>query len=187
MKKYTLIGAGGHAKAIVETIQAAGDAIAEYVDPVEADWLCVPWVTDDSAPHEHMNIALGVGGIAPNLLFQRLNLLENYLARGYSAPPIIHVDARVSTSAELESGVVVLAGAIIQPAARVSKGVIVNTAAVVEHDCVIEPGVHIAPGAIVLGGCRIGMCAMIGAGAVILPAATVPARSTVPALTRYSN
>ncbi len=96
---------------------------------------------------------------------RRLELLDELLARGYVAPPLVHERAWVSPHARLEPGSVVLAMAAVNCGAVIERGVIVNTAAVVEHDCLLQAGVHVAPGCRLSGGVLVGSCAHLGTGA----------------------
>ena len=187
---YVLIGAGGHAKAIVEGITQRGETVVAYVDPREARWLPARRISEQGLAveiAEGAGIVIGIGGVAPENLEKRLSLLEGYRTSGMPAPAVVHPGAHVSSTAALGQGTIVLAGAVIQPGVTIHQGVIVNTGAIVEHDSEIGAGSHIAPGAIVLGGCRIGKCCMIGAGAVILPGATVADHSLIAAATRYPS
>lgn len=183
-----LIGAGGHAKAVVEAARASiGDVVA-YVDPRPVAWLQAAHLAADADVKANgIPIVIGMGGVSATQLKARLALLESYLSRGHPAPPVVHPQAHVSADAALQDGAIVLAGAIVQPGAVIGRGAIVNTRAVVEHDSKIGAGSHVAPGAIALGGCRIGRCVMIGAGAVVLPGATVADETLVPALTRHGE
>jgi len=176
-RDWILIGAGGHARAVVEGLVARGERIAAYVDPQSVDWLpnARRIAADaDADPHEG-NFVLGVGGLTVAQLRRRVAILEGYLARGATAPGVVHPTAIVSPSAVLEPGAMVLAGAIVQPNTRLARGAIVNTGAIVEHDCVVEEGAHVAPGAVVLGGCRVGAYAIVGTRSVVLPGLAVPA------------
>jgi sugar O-acyltransferase (sialic acid O-acetyltransferase NeuD family) len=183
-----LVGAGGHARALVEALTARRVAVAAYVDRAACAWLPgVPrYETDDaSASHRADGFVLGVGSVTPDGLARRLDLFRRYAARGWSAPPVVHPAAVVSASAVLGAGSHVLAAAVVQPGAAIGAAAIVNTGAIVEHDSSVGEGAHVAPGAIVLGGVRVGACAMIGAGAVVLQGAAVPERTLVPANTRF--
>lgn len=181
-----LVGAGGHAKGVVEALELSGRPVVIYVDPIRANWLKAAHQIDDAAVEPSAGaLAMGVGGVAPDALKSRLALLARYLDRGFDAPPVIHPMAVVSGKAHLAPGVIALAGAVIQPDARVGRGALINTGAIVEHDSVIGEGAHIGPGAVVLGGVTIGACCMIGAGAVVLPGAAVPAMTTVAAASRF--
>ena len=188
MRPVLLVGAGGHAKAIVETLREMGASIAAYIDPKPALWLDTRHVIeDDGVVPQDGDIVLGMGAVEPAGLCRRLKLLDSYLARGFMAQPVVHQAAHVSADAVLEPGVVVLAGAVVQPGAIVGRGSIVNTSAIVEHDSLIGMGTHVAPGAVVLGDCRVGECSMIGAGAVLLQACSVPQETLIPALTRIGK
>lgn len=183
-----LIGAGGHAKAVVEAAIVTVGEIAAYVDPRPAGWLRAAHLAADAdVKVTGIPVVIGMGGVTAAQLKARLALLDSYLGRGHPAPAVVHPEAHVSASARLESGAIVLAGAVVQPGAVIGRGAIVNTRAVVEHDSVIGEGSHVAPGAIVLGGCRVGCCAMIGAGAVVLPGVMVDDETLVPALTRHGG
>jgi sugar O-acyltransferase (sialic acid O-acetyltransferase NeuD family) len=185
---FVLVGAGGHAKALVEVVRASGGTISRYVDRKEAAWLDAPHTaSDDVVDPAEGSVLLGIGGVTPDELERRLALFDRYVARGFRSEPVRHPAAWVSTSAELAAGVVVLAGAVVQPHARIGRGAIINSGAIVEHDSVVGDGSHVAPGAIVLGACRIGRCCMIGAGSVILPEVEVADRSLVAAGTRRGH
>ncbi len=185
---FILVGAGGHAKEIVASLRRDGHVVAQYVDPVPAEWLGANHVRNDAdtAPKDGA-VAMGIGGTGPKALKHRLALLDGYIARGFAAPPIIHQTAIVSEDAVVGDGAVILAGAIIQPGAVLERGVIVNTAAIVEHDSIVGAGSHLAPRSMLLGGCKVGATAMVGAGAVILPGSEVGEGQTVAALSRHPH
>lgn len=175
--RLLLIGAGGHAQNVYESLTGAGHELAGYVDPRPCHWLHVPRWADDAAADAaapEAGIALGIGGVVPAQLTARLALLDRYRARNRAAPAIAHPCATISPRAELGAGALAMAGAVVQPGCRIARGALINTGAVVEHDSDVGEGAHVAPGAVVLGLVRIGACAMVGAGAVILPGAAVP-------------
>jgi sugar O-acyltransferase (sialic acid O-acetyltransferase NeuD family) len=184
---HLLIAAGGHAKVVAEALPGP---VTAYVDSRPAGWLKAERIASDEAALADAGLrplllAFGMAGTRPDLLEKRLKLLEDYLAAGFTAPPVVHPAAVVSRSARIEAGAVILAGAVVQPCATVGPGCIVNTRAIVEHDCAIAAGCHLAPGAIVLGNCEVGRASMIGAGAVVLQGSTVPEGTMVKAATRY--
>ncbi len=173
--RLALIGAGGHSKAVVETLHAAGHELVAYVDPRPAPWLDAPRLAGNGElSGEAEGIVMGLGGVAPEALRRRLELFRDYRGRGFAAPPLTHPAAQLSSSAVLSAGAMVLAGAMVQPGAWIGEAAIVNTGAIIEHDSTIGAGSHISPGAIVLGAARIGTAAMIGAGATVLPGTMLP-------------
>ncbi len=185
--RLVLIGAGGHARAIVESLVAQGAPVDAYVDPRPCDWLDAPHIELDAAADDGGTGAfvLGIGAVSPSGLARRLDLFRRYAGRGWTPRAAIHAAAFVSAGAAVGAGCIVLARAVVQPAVCLGDAVIVNTGAIVEHDSVVGDGSHVAPGAIVLGGCTVGASCMIGAGAVVLPGATVPDSTLVEAGSRY--
>ncbi|HUU24009.1 MAG TPA: hypothetical protein VMW68_00370 [Methyloceanibacter sp.] len=184
---WLLVGAGGHAKAVVEALEAGDIEIDAYVDLMAKDWPAARHIPSDEAALllKKGNVVIGMGGVTGADLSRRLALLRRYRDAGWAAPAVVHPAATVSRRAKLGPGTIILAGAVVQPGALIDEGAIVNTCAIVEHDSRIGAGVHIAPGATVLGGCGVGEAAMVGAGAVVLPGAIVPEEGLVPALMRY--
>lgn len=182
-----LIGAGGHARAVVEILNVTNRKVSAYVDPVCADWIACRQITsDETAISEGPAAAvLGIGGTGPQALQRRLDIMRRYADHGFSFPAIVHPRAIVSDAARIGDGVIVLAGAVVNAGARLCAGALVNSGAVVEHECHIGEGSHIAPGAILLGGALIGSASLVGAGAAVLPGAGLGDRQLVPALTRY--
>lgn len=173
--RVVLIGAGGHARVVLDAARAAGFDVVAAVDEradlhgSRIDDILV--VGGESAlgrlaAEGAEGLILGVGSIeAPS---QRAALFERLADRGLALPPVWHPRAMISASAMVGDASVVFAGAVLNPHARVGRNVIVNTAAVVEHDCVVGDHVHISPGALLAGGVWVGAGTHIGIGAVVI-------------------
>lgn len=188
--KVLLIGAGGHARVVLDALASTGFTLFAYVDPRPSPWLDAPRRANDEAVADvapEIGVALGLGGTTPGQLGRRLELLLRYLAAGRAAPGIVHPRAIVAPSVTIGKGAQIMAGAIVHGGVTLGDAAIINTGAIVEHDSTIGAGTHVAPGAIVLGGVRIGANAMIGSGAILLPGATVAGRSLVPAGSVYGS
>lgn len=200
-----LYGAGGHAKAVLEMIQAIGTfRVAGIVDDNPA--LTGSFVlgvsvlgTRDALPglleQGVLLAANGVGGII-NIEI-RVKLFELLAGYGFAFPILRHPRATVEPSAQIEDGVQVFANAYVGSSAVLHEKCMVNTGAIVSHDCEIGRYTHIAPGCLLAGhvhvgeralvgmgvttiiGLKIGDGARVGNGAVLL--ADVPARQIVPA------
>ena len=166
-----VLGAGGHARVVVDALQCAGLQVKGLVAPAEGDRAVpgAPYLgTDDALAGKPGSVSLanGIGSVAePG---RRAEVFERYSRLGFSFVQVIHTSATIARSAELGEGAQVMAGAVIQPAAKLGRNVLVNTRASVDHDCVIGDHVHIAPGATLSGGVVVGARAHIGAGAVVL-------------------
>jgi acetyltransferase-like isoleucine patch superfamily enzyme len=183
--RVVLLGAGGHAKCVCAALWSAGHRVAGYVDPRQSAWLQAPQL-DEHAVEPGEAVAIGIGGVTPEQLERRLAVALAYLARGCTAPTVLHARAVVDEAAQIGPASQAIAGAVVNPGAVIGTGCIINSGAIVEHDARIGDGAHVAPGAIVLGAAQIGRCAMIGAGAVVLPGAVVAGGTLVPALTRVA-
>ncbi len=200
-----LYGAGGHAKAVLEMIQAVGAfRVAGIVDDNPAltgtSVLGAPVLgTRDALPslveRGVFLAANGVGGII-NIEI-RVKLFELLAGYGFAFPILRHPRATVEPSALLEDGAQVFANAYVGSSAVLHEKCMVNTGAIVSHDCEIGRYTHIAPGCLLAGhvhvgeralvgmgvtttiGLKIGDGARVGNGAVLL--ADVPARQIVSA------
>jgi len=168
----TLIGAGGHAKVVFESMPThAGQYCNVVIIRDDAgsnpDRRFMGLVIETPALLEDMNgINLHVA-IGDNATRQRI--LTEGRKRGACLHTIIHKRSHVCDVEAIGAGTFVASGAIVSVQASVSDGVIVNHNAVVDHDCFLGSFCHVAPGAVLGGNVILGQRVMIGAGAVVLP------------------
>ena len=176
MVKVVGLGAGGHAKVVIEILRSHKSyELIGLLDPKPElqgrSVLGVPVLGDDDLLSAlkrdgicHFFVGLGsIGDTRP-----RQRLFELALQHGMKPVDAVHLQAIISPSAELGEGVTIMAGTVINACARLGANVIVNTGAVVEHDCVIGDHVHIATGAQLASTVQVGDGAHIGAGATVL-------------------
>ena len=154
-----LYGASGHAKVIVDILEANGQKIDFIVDdnPSLTELLGYE-VRCNAGEYDEAIISIGSCEI-------RKKVVESLKVNKYLTE--VHPSAVVSPRAVIDEGTVVMQGAIVQSCAKIGKHCIVNTGASVDHDCEIGDFVHVAPHATVLGGVKVGEGSWIGAGAVI--------------------
>ena len=154
-----LYGASGHAKVIIDILEANGVKIDYIVDDnLELKELLGYEVRRNTGEYDEAIISIGACEI-------RQRVVEALKVGKYLSA--VHPSAVVSPRAVVEDGSVVMQGAIIQSCAHVGKHCIVNTGAAVDHDCEIGDYVHVAPHATVLGGVKVGEGSWIGAGVVV--------------------
>lgn len=174
-EKVVIVGAGGHAKVIVECIDKDKYDVAGYLD--KDDQLIgeningIPIIGDDSNPFKWLEkgitgCVIGIGHVGKYQL--RNELYKKFKNAGFHMVNAIHPQSIISSTAIIKEGTVVLPGAVINANAHVGENVIINSRAVIEHDVVIDNGVHIAPGTVISGGSYVGMNTLIGAGTVII-------------------
>jgi UDP-perosamine 4-acetyltransferase len=177
-----LIGAGGHAKVVIELVRAAGDfEVAGLIDRNQGapPVLGVPVVGTDAdlSRFRHEGIRHAFVGIGSNR--RRLQMGRYLQQLGFEMVNAISPAAVISLSAQLGCGVAVMPGAVINAEARVDDFSIINTHASVDHECWIGEGVHVAPGSTIAGSVRIGRLTFIGAGATVIPGKTIGENSVI--------
>ena len=176
-----VIGAGGHAKVVIELFRSLGTTIIGLtdIDDTPRDVLGVEVLGDDAVLQDLFEkgvrnafVALGDNG-------RRLDMGLKLEALGFKLITAVSPHAAVSPSARLGAGVAVMAGAVINAEAEVGDLVIVNSGAVVEHDVVLGRACHIGPGAVLAGQVRVGEGSLLGAGSSVAPGRQVGANSII--------
>ena len=177
IERLIIIGAGGHAKVVVDTVQRAAlkpEQILAADDDVNREnrlFMGLNIVTPISkaiSAGDFFHVAIG-----NNQVRERLHKL--CLSADCQPYSIIHPQSSQAYAVELAAGVFVAAQAVVGPDASIDAGTIINHGAVVDHDCKIGCFAHIAPNATLGGGVSIGERTLVGAGATLLPGIKVAA------------
>lgn len=176
-----VIGAGGHALAVLELLDALGIAVAGLAD-----------VTLDAAPVMGRRViatiddftglsALGITAAVIAVGDNRGRVQRGAQARdaGLRLPAIIHPRAYVSPNVTIGDGAQIMAHAFVGPAAVIGSLALLNTGSIVEHECEVGEGVHLGPGGVLAGAVRVGRLTMIGANATIIQRRQVGACAVV--------
>ena len=151
-KDLIIIGAGAHAKTILEVVQMQGIytvkgfcadkmAIGERVfsDYSILDNAMLSNLISDGSTS--FIVAIG-DNKARQLFFE--NALKKFI------PAIaIHPKASISSSSFIGEGSVVLANAVISSSVSVGENTIVNAGAIIDHDCKIGSHIHLSIGTLV--------------------------------------
>jgi sugar O-acyltransferase (sialic acid O-acetyltransferase NeuD family) len=173
-RPLVIIGAGGHARVLIDALQLSGKKILGIVDKLHAAGSPGPSglavlggdeAVDRFSPDE-MLLVNGVGTVKTTT--QRDAIYRRFLAKGFHFATVVHPSAVVSSSATLGEGVQVMAGCVIQAGAWIGANSLINTRASVDHDCRIGETVHVAPGATLSGSVTVGDETHIGTGAVVI-------------------
>lgn len=169
-----LLGSGGHARVLLGMLLRLDAQILGFVDPhrpMGESYLGFEILGGDEAvlnyPAHQIELINGLGSI-PGDAGLRQHLFEGFRRHGYRFQSVVDPKAFVAEDVELEEGVQVMAGVIIQAGTKIALNSIVNSGAIVEHDCRIGKHVHIAPGAVLSGGIEVGDNVHIGTGATII-------------------
>ena len=177
-----IVGAGGHGSVVAEAATLTGkwSKIAFLDDRIEKggsvlDWRvigCLQSVDQYMGPNAEFISAVGDN-------HSRVEITNDILDRGGQIASVFHPTATISGSAEISSGTVVFANAVVNTRSKVGVACIVNTAATVDHDCRIASGVHLSPGANLAGGVTVLERAWIGIGATVTQGITIGSDAVV--------
>lgn len=187
-----LIGGGGHARVLVDTLRCSAPRLSVAVldsEPSRVGQMVLDTriIGDDAIlpalkerGTKYFAVAMGgARGAVDNR--PRALLFERIVELGLEPLTIVHPSAVVSKWAEIGAGCQLLPGSIVNAGARLGRNVIVNSGAVVEHDCSLADHTHVATGARLASTISIGARAHIGAGAVVRQLITIGADSIVAA------
>jgi sugar O-acyltransferase (sialic acid O-acetyltransferase NeuD family) len=156
-----IYGASGHAKVIIECLEANNQDIDNIFDNDSSISNIFNYQVNKSRLNEIDETLIAIGN---NLIRKKIVESNNFIYGN-----TIHPSAQISKRATIDKGTVVFQKAVIQAETSIGKHTIINTAATVDHECIIGDFVHIAPGATICGNVKIGNLSLIGAGVTILP------------------
>ena len=181
MSGVLILGAGGHAKVVADILMAQGTHVQGFLD--DDPHLCgemrlglpVLGAIDVYLDYEPDGLIIGIGdNRARRSIAERLSIQAQRLWRN-----AVHPRATIARSVRLGRGIVVAAGAVINPDSVLGDHAIINTGATVDHDCTIGGFVHVAPGARVAGGVVLGEGAFLGIGSSLIPQISVGEWTTI--------
>ncbi|OPA80199.1 hexapeptide transferase [Paenibacillus selenitireducens] len=173
--KVVIIGAGGHAKVVIDMIQSNPEfEIIGCTDRIGNRKISgIPVLGDDSILPQlyeqgirHAFVAIGGNSV-------RHQLARHALDTGFELINAISPHAYVADSVILGSGIAVMPGAVLNAEACIGNNSIINTCASVDHECYIGETCHIAPGCNISGNVRIGEGTFLGTGTKVIDGMTI--------------
>ncbi len=173
MEKLVIIGIGGHANSVIDSIKQNSEyEIVGYVDKEmkETIYNFEYLGSDDNLETIYKkgvkNAFICIGFLGDNDL--RNKIYDNLISIGYNVPTIIDKTAILADNCKIGEGTFVGKGSIINSNANIGKMCIINTGAIVEHDCFIGDYSHIAISTCLCGGVKVGKNSFIGANSTII-------------------
>lgn len=166
MATINLFGASGHAKVIMDIIEANGnDVECLYDDAPHCDEIHGKKVYQSKEKQVDGALIVSIGS----------NKFRKLVAERYELPyaVAIHPSTTISPTATISEGSVVMQGAIIQSDVTIGKHCIVNSGASIDHECILGDYVHVSPHATLCGNVHVGEGSWIGAGATIIPGVNI--------------
>ena len=186
MKEIMIIGAGGHAKVIIDIILQRKKILNDnlvikgilddtFKGNEEKKIFGIPIVGKINKILElssdiYYIIAIGNNGV-------RKKIAQNYEKIKYIT--LIHPKAVIAENVSINIGTVLMAGSIVNPYTKIGKHCIINTGSIIEHDNIIKDYVHISPGATLCGGVIVEEETWIGSGSTIIQGLIIGRKSTI--------
>ncbi len=174
-----IIGSGGHARVVLDTLIAAGRQVLFLTDSNAAAHGSQIYGHTIKGPDDailqlapdSVELAIGVGSVGSPTL--RKKIYDRFHALGYRFATVVHPSAVISAQASLAPGVQIMAGVVIQPGAKIGTNTILNTRASIDHDCDIAAHCHIAPGVTLSGTVILGQLTHIGTGSTVIQSVAI--------------
>ena len=183
-KPALVLGAGGHARVLIDVLMAQGREILGVVAPQVSDAPEFTGLEQFKADDDVLNFTpeaielVNAVGSLPQASALRERLFTRFSNLGYVFATVIAPSAVVSRFAHLEQGVQILPGAIVN-GCTIGANTIINSGAIIEHDVQVGAQCHVAPGAVVCGDVRLAERVHVGAGATIIQGLHIGAEAII--------
>lgn len=166
--------ADGHAKVVLEILQAAGHEVVGFIDdnpskkgelirgiPVRGTMADLPSLVDD------LSIEGGIAAIGHNA--GRRELADKIRKAGLKLVTAIHPTVHLDSDVKVGEGTVLCQGVIIVTGSVIGECVNIHTGATIDHDNQIADGANLGPGCHTAGRVSIGQDCFLGTGTVVIP------------------
>lgn len=171
-----LIGYSGHAFVAYGIFQSVGKTVTAYCDANEKSFnpFGLEYLGKEGTEKAMKSLVTNDFFISIGDSRIRREVFEKLSADDLVPVNAVHSSAIIGPGAELSGGgIMISAGAILNPLVLIGKGAIINTAAVIEHECRVGDFTHIGPGAILCGNVAVGSDSFVGAGTVVRQGITI--------------
>lgn len=173
MKKIILVGAGGHAKSVLEIIKKDKVFDVEYIFTLKKEktnFTGIKKIQYSKLNLEKFFFKVKHAHISFGQITNRNNRENEFIKLkkiGYKFPKILSRDAIISSDTDIGNGTIIMKGCIINSGVKIGENCIINSGSIIEHDVQIGNNCHIAPGAILNGSVIIGKNSFIGSGSIL--------------------
>lgn len=179
MEQLIIIGAGGYAKSVLDSIDYYNYRLKGFLDSYsdKTEHIGYPIIAkklDDISDKEKYFYFIAVGNSEHRKVwYDRLRELNLRMINVVDKTAIISPQAKIGTGCFFGKYSVINAGSTVHD------NCLVNTKALVEHGCEIAPHVNISTNAVINGDVKVGTGSFIGSCSVILGQLQVGEWSTV--------
>lgn len=166
-KEVCLLGAGGHARSLLNLLELAGLAVTGiYDDSYEAGKK--EMISGYELKGRPADLSAGVAVVlAVGDNRRRQEAFELFSKAVYRAN-LLHPRACLENRVTIGSANQIFANVYINAKAEIGDNNIINTSAIIEHEAKIGSHNHVSVGAIICGRASVGSGCFIGAGSVVI-------------------
>lgn len=186
MKPLLIIGSSGHAKAVLEIVEALGHyRVIGLLDSFEAEGSEKDGYPICGRPEDAAILARTHGcrtffvAIGDNWQRWRVASDVRRMVPGVEFPALVHPTSIVSRTARIGSGSAVMPAAYLGVNTFLGEGCIVNVASSVNHDCRLDDYSSLSAGVHLGGASSIGFRSSMGLGSTLREKATVGSDTVV--------
>lgn len=186
MRKVAIIGAGGHAKVLIDIIEKGADArvvgLIDLPQNVGQSVLGHPIIgTDQDIPHlvQSGQIETLLIGVGDNTRRREIFETITSLLPDAVFDTAVHPAANIGMAVEIGAGSVFMAGATVNPNCRIATHCVINTNASLDHDSTLGDFASLAPNSATGGNVHIGPSACVGMGASVVQGVSIGEAATV--------
>lgn len=179
MEKLVLIGAGGYAKSVLDSVDYYNYEVAGFIDEFseKKEHLGHPILARRLDLLQGMDKYVFFISIGNNR--RREIWYERLCGHGLRMINVVDKSSIISPHAVIGNGCFVGKMAIVNSGARIGDNCIVNTKSLIEHGCRISDHANISTNTVLNGDVRIGTGSFIGSSSVIIGQLEVGEWSTV--------
>lgn len=183
--RLVIWGASGHARVVADIVRLAAQYdLVGFLDDVSPERAGSSFAGAQVVGSRERLPELRASGVTHLIVAigdcdVRLALSDLARSAGFELAAAIHPSAVVAGDVRCGAGLVVAAGAVVNPGTTLGAAAIVNTSASVDHDCIIGAGVHVCPGVHVAGHVTVGEGTWLGIGATVIDRVEIGAHTFV--------
>lgn len=179
MEKLILIGAGGYAKSVLDSIDYFNYELVGFLDEFTKEDMHLGHPVVANSLDDLENAGSYVFFIAIGNNINRKKWYDRLKERQLRIINVVDKSAIVSSSARIGDGCFVGKMAVINGCSTVGNNCIINTKALVEHGCRVSDHVNLSTNAVINGDVTVGEGSFVGSCSVTLGQRSIGEWSTV--------
>lgn len=177
-EKLIIIGAGGHSKSVVDSINQEIYCIEGFLDDnktgMHMGYPIIGKKLEDIDKYENYKYFVAIGNIGARRMW-----FETLQKHNLDIINIIDETAMISSSSKIGIGNFIGKYSIINADAIIGDNNIINTKALVEHECIVGNHTHLSTNSVINGNVIIKDCVFLGSCAVCIGQLTVGENSII--------